>query len=58
MRIRFHSTTGKGCIPSSEDICPPPFSGYALRQFFIQGSNQVYQGDTPGILFDGAQRKS
>ena len=41
MRIRFHSTTGKGCIPSSEDICPPPFSGYALRQFFIQGSNQV-----------------
>ena len=58
MRIRFHSTTGKGCIPSSEDICPPPFSGYALRQFFIQGSNQVYQGDTPGILFDGAQRNN
>lgn len=36
----------------------PPFSGYALRQFFIQGSNQVYQGDTSGTLFDGAQRKS
>ena len=54
MRIRFHSTTGKGCIPSSEDICPPPFSGHALRQFFIQGSNQVYQRNTPGTLFDGA----
>ena len=39
-------------------IQPPPFSGHALRQFFIQGSNQVYQGDTPGTLFDGAQRKS
>ena len=45
-------------IPSSEDICPPPFSGHALRQFFIQGSNQVYQRNTPGTLFDGAQRKS
>lgn len=29
-----------------------------IAAVFIQGSNQVYQGDTPGILFDGAQRKS
>ena len=29
-----------------------------IAAVFIQGSNQVYQGDTSGTLFDGAQRKS
>ena len=41
-----------------QNICPPTFSGHALRQFFIQGGNQVYQRNTPGALFDGAQCKS
>lgn len=36
MRIRFHSTTGKGCIPSSEDICPPRFQGTHCGSFLFK----------------------
>lgn len=29
--IRLCAATGKRCIPSSENLCSPPLSGYALR---------------------------